>query len=62
MSAYYDEWLRDVESTAAQKERERIIELLTPIRQRFMGKGLEEEIVADTLGDVINLIKGETNE
>ena len=40
-------------------ERERIIALLTPIRQRFMGKGLEEEIVADTLGEVIALIKGE---
>lgn len=40
-------------------ERERIIKLLVPIRQRKQGKGFEEEIVADTLGEVIALIKGD---
>jgi len=43
---------------AVERDKE-IIALLTPIRQRFMGKGFEEEIVADTLGQVIALIKGE---
>jgi hypothetical protein len=40
-------------------EKERLIKLLTPIRQRFQGKGPEEEIVADTLYDVIEIIKEE---
>ena len=43
-------------------ERERIIKLLVPIRQRNQGKGFEEEIVADTLGEVIALIKGENTD
>ena len=41
----------------ARQEQERIIKLLTPIRQRFQGKGPEEEIVADTIFEVIELIK-----
>lgn len=40
-------------------EQERIIKLLVPIRQRNQGKGYEEEIIADLLGEVIALIKGE---
>jgi len=42
---------------AVKEDREKLIKVLTPIRQRNMGKGLEEEIVADTLWQVIELLK-----